>query len=147
MIEFRAREPQQNQRGNRERGYAHACGEVLSGSGNGHKPADLLRRKPEGGKHLAARSDQTAEREREVGSARSTSVADGHWFNVARLSRGLTEPQLLRTERVYSPFAKTFLASRDEDFATGSNVGGRRLKKILRTNQWVMPKDRTLKKH
>jgi hypothetical protein len=50
-------------------------------------------------------------------------------FNMTRLSRGLTEPQLLRTERVYSPFAKTFLASRDEEFATGSNVGGRRLKK------------------
>jgi hypothetical protein len=48
---------------------------------------------------------------------------------VTRLSRGLTEPQLLRTGRVYSRFAKTFLASRDEDFATGSNVGGRRLKR------------------
>jgi hypothetical protein len=66
---------------------------------------------------------------------------------VTRLSRGLTEPQLLRTGRVYSPFARTFLASRDEDFATASNVGDRRLKKRLRTNQWVMPKDRTLKKH
>ena len=88
MIEFKAREPQQNQRSNRQRGYADAGREVLSGSGNGHKPY-LLRRKPEGGKHLAARSDQTAaEREREVGSARP-------------------EPQLLRTERVYSPFAKT----------------------------------------
>jgi hypothetical protein len=128
VIEFKAREPQQNQRSNRQRGYADAGREVLSGSGNGDKP-DLLRPKPEGGKHLAARSDQTAaEREHEVGSVRS-------------------EPQLLRTERVYSPFAKTFLASSDEDFATGSNVGGRRLKKRLRTNQWVMPKDRTLKKH
>jgi hypothetical protein len=44
-----------------------------------------------------------------------------------------SEPQLLQTERVHSPFAKTVLASRDEDFATGSNVGGRRLKKRLRT--------------
>jgi hypothetical protein len=127
VIEFKGREPQQNQSSNRQRGYADACGEILPGSGNGHKP-DLLRRKPEGGKHLAARSDQTAEREHEVSCARP-------------------EPQLLRTERVYSPFAETFLASRDEDFATGSNVGGRRLKKRLRTNQWVMPKDRTLKKH
>ena len=128
MIEFKAGEPQQNQRGNCQRGHAHARGEVFSGSGNGHKP-HLPRRKPEGGQHLAACSDQTAEREREVGSARSTNVADGHWFNVTRLSRGLTEPQLLRTGRVYSPFAKTFLASRDEDFATGSNVGGRRFEK------------------
>ena len=62
------------------------------------------------------------------------------------VQRGVTEP-LLRTERVYSPFAKTFLASRDEDFATGSHVGGWRLRKRLRTNQLVMPKDRTLKKH
>jgi hypothetical protein len=61
--------------------------------------------------------------------------------------RSVTEPQLLRTERVYSPFAKTFLASHDEDFATGSHVGGWRLKKRLRTNQLVMPKDRTFKKH
>jgi hypothetical protein len=77
VIEFKGREPQQNQRSNRQRGYAHACGEVLSGSGNGHKPY-LLRRKLEGGKHLAARSDQTAaEREREVGSARSTTLRVG----------------------------------------------------------------------
>jgi len=73
VIEFKARVPQQNQRGNRQRGYAHACGEVFSGSGNSHKP-HLPRRKPEGGKHLAARSDQTAEREREVSSAQSTTL-------------------------------------------------------------------------
>jgi len=66
-------------------------------------------------------------------------------LNVTRLSRGLTEPPRLRTERAYSPFAETFLASRDEDFATGSNVGGRRLKRD--SEQLVMPKDRTLKKH
>jgi hypothetical protein len=63
------------------------------------------------------------------------------------VQRSVTEPELLRIERIYSSFAKTFLASRDEDFATGSHVGGRRLKKRLRTNQLVMPKDRTLKKH
>jgi hypothetical protein len=39
----------------------------------GHKP-HLPRREPEGGKHLAAHSDQTAEREREVSSARSTTL-------------------------------------------------------------------------
>jgi hypothetical protein len=55
--------------------------------------------------------------------------------------------QTLNARRAYSPFAKTFFASRGEDFATASNVGDRRLKKRLRTNQWVMPKDRTLKKH
>src|SRR5882757_2048383 len=58
------------------------------------------------------------------------------------VQRSVTEPELLRIERIYSSFAKTFLVSRDEDFATGSHVGGRRLKKRVRTNQLVMPKDR-----
>ena len=116
MIEFKAREPQQNQRGNRQRGYAHACGEVFSGSGNGHKP-HLPRREPEGGKHLAARSDQTAEREREVSSTRSTTLrmgpGQGRW-------RSSFLDQTLNAPRAYSPFAKTFLASRDEDLRPGA---------------------------
>src|SRR6267143_4697619 len=73
-----------------------------------------------------SRSDQTAEREREVGSARSTTlrrrlVCAGH----AEVQRDasipwLDGPQLLRTGRVYSPFAKRVLASRDEDLRPGA---------------------------
>jgi hypothetical protein len=48
-------------------------------------------------------------------------------FNVTRLSCGLTEPQLLRPERVYSPF-KTFIASRR---AAGAMSLNRRLKTRL----------------
>ena len=68
MIEFKAHQPRRNRRSDYQRGGAHACGKVHSSSGNGHKPHPPGR-KPKDREHLAARPDQTAEREREVESA------------------------------------------------------------------------------
>src|SRR6266516_1042840 len=85
----------------------HAGGKVLSGSGNDHEP-HLPRRKPDRGKHLAAHSNQTADGQREVVSARSIRLRFG--ARDASTGSGRSSPRsLLRRDSSSALLCETLL--------------------------------------
>src|SRR6267143_2631006 len=84
-------------------------------------PKFVPRHQTRNAQHRLAEYDRWAALRAGPSNPRRRLVGAGH----AKVQRDasipwLDGPQLLRTERVYSPFAKTFLVSRDEDLRPGA---------------------------